>query len=171
MLLVLFGLAVIAVALVVLRPAHKDSGIANIAGFVIVALAGAVGAVVFSQNYHLPPSDDDKAVVAQEAMEQRLVDHVDDWTVQQIGTDARDEAGEPITHEVTVTNAPEAAELLENATSLWSVRTTLSTGEFQEFNWICSAGQNFPDETAPSCAETSVSLEAEDVDFSEIEGH
>ncbi|MFC6152942.1 hypothetical protein [Nocardioides yefusunii] len=171
MLLVLFGLVVIVVALVVLRPGHRDSGVANIAGFIIVSLAGAIGAVIFAQNYHLEPSKADKAEVAQEAMEKRLSDYVGDWTAQTIGEDPRDENGDPITYTVKVTGAPTAEDMLESSTGLWSVRTTLSNGEFQEFNWICSAGDDFPDKTEPTCAEASLSLDAEDVDFSHIKGH
>lgn len=145
MLLSLFGIGAIILAALITLPAAKKSGIGALVFFVVLALVGTVGAVIFSSHYHLPPSEKQKAEHTQHV--------ITEWLEGQ-GAEVK--------------NAPEPKDMLDGKAGMWNLEL-----QGQELNLLCTPGKGFPEKAKLDCAET-MPLISEDlkVDFDDIEsGH
>ena len=144
-LVALFGLGVIILAALITLPASRNAGIKSLVLFVVLSLAGAVGAVVVGQHYHLPPTSTDKAEHTKHLIE--------DWLEEQ---------------GATVKDAPDAKQLLDGTPAMWNLEI-----QGQNLNLLCSPSPDFPDEAQLSCAETMDLISQDiDVNFDDIKsGH
>ena len=144
-LVALFGLGVIILAALITMPAAKAAGIKSIVLFVVLSLAGAVGAVIVGENYHLPPSKTEKAEHTQHLINEWLEDQG-----------------------ATVKDGPSAKEMLDRKPALWNLEV-----QGQPLNLLCTPSPDFPEEAQLSCAETmDLISEKIDVDFDAIDsGH
>lgn len=162
MLLILFAVAVIVLALLITLPTAKNAGIASVVAFVILALAGAVGAVIFTQHYHLPASEEEKAEHSREI--------IVDWFKED---------------GVEVTEAPDAEELIDGGFRSWTIKVPAQEsvdpqtgqpvmGEEQEVSILCSPVTDFPEKAALDCLSPQAINQAGDhekkVDFSHLGG-
>lgn len=144
MLVALFGLGAIVLAALITLPTSKKAGIGSIVLFVVLSLAGALGAVVFAQHYHLPPSDKDKAAHTHHL--------ISEWLEGQ-GAEIQD--------------APEAKDMLDGGADLWRLNI-----QGQELTLLCTP-VDFPETAQLNCAEAQPLInEKIDVDFDDIaSGH
>lgn len=145
MLLSLFGIGAIILAALITLPASKKAGIGAIVFFVVLSLIGAIGAVIFSSHFHLPPSEKQKAEHTHHV--------ITEWLEGQ-GAEVK--------------NSPEPEELLDGNAAMWNLEV-----QGQELNLLCTPGKGFPEKATLNCAE-SMPLISEDlkIDFDDIEsGH